>query len=141
MNIKLSECLDDAQLFWDWMEQEDACYDGSLWAEGRTLREAWAEIANPCWMMWLVQNSGTDLRRECTELAIDRDPGIDAEGNLTGGAEVMKAVERFAIEMTTQGEWAIFATATTTHGHVRLVASADEIRGKITVGMLVGGAK
>ena len=141
MTIKLSECLDDADKLWEWLQQEDAWDDGSEWAKGPTLRQTWAELKEPNVMMWLIQTSGTDLMRECAELAINRRVGVDARGNLTGNCEAMKAAERFATESAQNGSRSRFAIAVTTEGSVPMVASADEIRGKITVEMLVGGAQ
>jgi len=129
MTIKLSECLDDAELFWDWMEQEDACYDGSFWADGMTLREAWAKLPDPCWMMWIVNRSDADLRQECTDLTLVwAREAIDAAPGSPSARGLMHVVEAIDAKMKTNGT-------------VPSWARADDIRARISVEMLLGGAK
>jgi hypothetical protein len=46
-----------AQAFYNYCKRLGACEEGLLWIKGKTYQEAWEQLTNPCWMLWLVQRA------------------------------------------------------------------------------------
>jgi hypothetical protein len=50
-----------AKAFYEYCKDLGACEEGLLWIKGKTYQEAWDQLTNPCWMLWLVQRSEQPL--------------------------------------------------------------------------------
>ena len=60
----------NAEKFEKFLISKSACQEGLDWAKGKSLKQTWAELERPDWMMWLYRNSKKIEKKKCVMIAV-----------------------------------------------------------------------
>ena len=67
--------------FYRWCERQNACESGLDWIEDRSYPQIYAELTNPCWLIWLIIHAkegrkfSPELQAELTAVAREANHG------------------------------------------------------------------